>query len=169
MSEGAFFTFDENEAKGGFEPLPVGEYETIISNVENKTSSNGNPMLAMTLTVREDVPQEGGGRKLFDNLVMTEKAKFKFHQLFKALGFTNGARFNSLDEIAQAIAYKPLRVKTKHELDNRDNVTIRDRVHYYIPTEHPLAGGAAPVAQADPFAAGPAGQTIDISEDDLPF
>jgi len=54
---------------GDFAPLPIGEYECFVSEAKIAESSNGNPMVKVTLTVRDDVEQAGGKRKLFDNIV----------------------------------------------------------------------------------------------------
>jgi hypothetical protein len=43
-----FFTFDEKEA-GGFDLLPVGEYEMIVSSTEVTESRAGNPMIKVVM------------------------------------------------------------------------------------------------------------------------
>lgn len=156
------FQFDEKQAGSGFDALPVGEYECIISGIEQKTSGAGNDMLKLELTVREDVDQVGGKRKFFDNLVFTEKALFKVHQILKAIGIESGKNYDSYVDMIKDLAYKPVRLKNKHEEYNGDQ---KDRVNYYMETKHPIAGGIGST-QADPFSV-PAAAAI--SDDDLPF
>lgn len=64
------------------EPLEEGVYRLQISAAEEKTSSTGNPMLTLTY----DVLEVEGGRKLWDNYVLIDKALWKLKELFDALG-----------------------------------------------------------------------------------
>lgn len=64
------------------EPLAEGVYTLRIAKVEETTSSTGNPMLK----VEYDVIGVEGGRKLWDNFVLIEKALWKLKELFDALG-----------------------------------------------------------------------------------
>lgn len=64
------------------EPLVEGVYTLRIAKVEETTSSTGNPMLK----VEYDVVGVDGGRKLWDNFVLIDKALWKLKELFDALG-----------------------------------------------------------------------------------
>lgn len=64
------------------EPLAEGVYTLRIAKVEETTSSTGNPMLK----VEYDVIGVEGGRKLWDNFVLIDKALWKLKELFDALG-----------------------------------------------------------------------------------
>lgn len=64
------------------EALPEGVYELQIAEVTEKTSSTGNPMLAVTY----DVLDVEGQRKVFDNYVLIDKCLWKIKELFTALG-----------------------------------------------------------------------------------
>ncbi len=64
------------------EPLAEGVYTLQIAKVEETTSSTGNPMLK----VEYDVMGVEGGRKLWDNFVLIDKALWKLKELFDALG-----------------------------------------------------------------------------------
>lgn len=161
--------FDENEGGGKeFPILPPAEYECVFTKVLVEPSKAGNPMIKATLTIRKELDgeeQEGGGRKLFENIVFTKDAMFKFHQLGKALGWEQGREFEDLPEIAAAILYQPIRVKTKNEPYEGK---INPKVSYYKPAEVEYAGTPdADEPTHDPFAND--GKPIDISDDDLPF
>lgn len=58
-----------------FELLPEGDYIVEIDEVEAKQSSTGKAMLALQLVVRE--PEEYGGRKLFDNMMLEGNALWR--------------------------------------------------------------------------------------------
>lgn len=64
------------------EPLEEGVYHLQIAQVEEATSSTGNPMLK----VEYDVLDVEGGRKLWDNYVLIDKCLWKVKELFDALG-----------------------------------------------------------------------------------
>lgn len=168
MSENAFVV-NHAEAKGGvFEPIPVGEYEVFISDVEVKNSTAGNQMIKATLTVRDDVEQDGRKRKVWDNLVATPAAMWKFQQLFKALGFEDGKKFDGgIVEVAKTIKSRPVRVKIKHETYIKDGESkISEKVDYYSVTN--IGGRMVSADPSDPFITGGEG-TPKINDEDLPF
>lgn len=105
----------EQAGSGEYELIAEGEYETVISDVEVTESKSGNPMLKLTITLRNDVKQPHRKQKLWDYLVATEKAMFKFHQVAKAVGLPNGKDFKSIEEFRNAILYKAVRIVVKHE------------------------------------------------------
>jgi hypothetical protein len=159
----SFLKTDYSDVNTGFEPLPVGEYECIISEVKVTQSSTNKPMLKLTLTVRDDVDQEGGKRKFFDNMVEAENMMWKFQQVAKAAQLPAGQDIASLAEFASAIQYKPVRVKNKHRVYEGET---QDTIKAFM--ESQVGGGdAASRAAQDPFANG--GSPIEVSDDDLPF
>jgi hypothetical protein len=149
-----FLRTDYSEVNTGFAPLPVGEYECIVSDVKVATTSTNKPMLKVTLTVREDVEQEGQKRKFFDNIVEQENMMWKFQQVAKAAQLPQGEDIDTLADFASAIQYKNVRIKNKHEVYNGET---QDRIAYWMESNGGAGGGA------------PEGQTIDISDEDLPF
>lgn len=164
----SFFSFDEKQVETrSFEPLPVGEYEVIISKVEPGVSSQKKtPQIAMELTIRDDVDQAGKKRKIFHTLYFTEKTVPMNMTFLAALGLTGQQNFASIEDFAKAIVYKPIRVKIKHEeyTNNQGEQKTRERVHYVLGTHHSYSGGQ-PVA--DPFEVPTAGATA--TKEDLPF
>ena len=148
----SFFNTNYSEVKT-FELVPEGEYEVVITEVESKPSSTGNPMLKLVLTVRTDVDQPAQKRKLFENLVQTEKAMFKFQQLSKVLGFAEGMGFATIEDYGKAIKFKALRIKVKHE-DNtyKGETKKQERIQYYMDAKVPYGGGDVTGGpQTDPF------------------
>jgi hypothetical protein len=142
---------------GDFAPLPIGEYECFVSKVETTESSNGNPMLKVTLTVRDDVEQPGQKRKFFDNMVETEKMMWKFNQVAKAAQLEEGIDLETLADFAAAIQYKPVRIKNKHTVYNGET---QDKVDSWKESKF---GGD--FGSSDSLENG----SIEIGDDDLPF
>ena len=155
----SFFTYDKNQA-GDFSPLEPAEYECMITEAKPTTSSTGNPMIKVTLTIRPDVEQDGAKRKIFDNIVFTEKAMFKAHQLAGAVGV---ATADSIEEYAQQLFAKPVRVKTKNE---EYNGKINPKVDRYIRSALEVNQDLIPSSDSNPFADSPMGP---ITDEDLPF
>lgn len=157
-----FLRTNYDDVNAGFEPLPIGEYECIVSKAEvTKSQSSGAPMLKVTLTVREDVEQKGQKRKFFDNIVEQENMMWKFQQVAKAVQLPEGEDLETLADFASAIQYKAVRIKNKHEVYNGEK---QDRIAFWNPSKvnsgaytHDMGGGDA------------GGGSIDISDDDLPF
>jgi hypothetical protein len=148
-----FLRTDYSEVNTGFAPLPIGEYECIVSDAKVAETSTGKPMLKVTLTVRDDIEQEGQKRKFFDNMVEQENMMWKFQQVAKAAQLEQGVDLETLADFAQAILYKPVRIKNKHEVYNEEK---QDRIAYWLEAKFE-GGGVAPTG------------TNDISDDDLPF
>lgn len=158
----SFLRTDYSNIGGGFEPLPIGEYECIISEVKVDKSQSGYDMLKLTLTIRDDVPQHGQKRKFFDNVVATEKTMWRFNAIAKAAGLPAGQEFATIGDFAKAIQYKAVRVKNKHE---EYNGSKQDRIAYYMESKVQAPASGAPAS--DPFAVG--NMPVNVSDDELPF
>lgn len=155
-----FLRTDYSDVNTGFAPLPIGEYECIVSEVKVDKTSTNKPMLKVTLTVREDIEQEGKKRKFFDNIVEQENMMWKFQQVAKAAQLPAGVDLETLADFASAIQYKPVRIKNKHEEYNGEK---QDRIAYWLESKvETVDGGHGNFSQAE-------GGQIDISDDDLPF
>lgn len=106
----------EETGNNEYEIVAEGEYECIIADAEvTESKSSGFPMLKLTVTIRNDVKQPHRKQKLWDYLVASEKAMFKFQQVAKAVALPNGKDFKTLEDFRLAILYKPTRVKVVHE------------------------------------------------------
>ena len=110
----------EEAGNGEYEIIAEGEYECVIAEAEVKESSKGNPMLKLTITIRNDVKQPHRKQKLWDYLVDTEKAHFKFQQVAKAVGIPSGTMMKTLEDYRLAILFKPVRISVIQE-DNTYN------------------------------------------------
>lgn len=80
------FTFDGDELdrpqQSKYRLIPEGEYAFTVSNVEPETSSKGSNMMKVTLSIE----LEEGEARVTDNLVLTQKAKWKVAAFFAAIG-----------------------------------------------------------------------------------
>ena len=163
----SFFTYDPKEAGngGGFEALPAGEYEVIISEAKVTTFASGNRGIKATLTIRDDVDQEGGKRKVFDNFIEVPTAAFKFQNLAKGLEWAEGETVDTLEDYAAKIQFAVVRVKLKLKAATAQ-YSAGNEVVTYLPTQAASHSGGGFGGQ-DPFKDD--GKPIDISDDDMPF
>lgn len=123
----------DSAGNGDYEVVAEGEYECVISDAEIKESSSGNPMLKLTITIRGDVKQPHRKQKLWDYLVATEKAMFKFQQVGKAIQLPNGKDFRTLEDFRLAILYKAVRVKVVQEQNEYNGkTTTQARIKNYM-------------------------------------
>lgn len=176
------FSVNHAEAGGSFEPLPIQEYELVISEVKLGVSKGektaGCQQIELVMTVRDDIDQPGKKRKFFDTIIFAPSLAWKVQQYYKAL-FENGASFSGPEEVARASAYKCIRIKNKHEVQSQGAGAgkVRDKVDAYLPSQSPLAGGGAGMGGFDPFnsaggggGAGPMGtEPNSHDDDDVPF
>lgn len=155
----SFFTTDYKDVQS-FDPVPPGEYECIISEVKPQKFSTGAEGLSVQLTIRSDVDQPMGKRKLFDNLVTSEKAMFRFQQVAKAARLPEGQNYPTRAAFAKAILHKAVRVRVKHE---EYQGKTQERVNFYMEPQEEYTG--------DPINGGPAGNPFEAappSEVDAP-
>lgn len=144
----------QNEEPAGFDVLPAGEYDVVITNSEVKPTSTGGKMLKLQLQVMNGQYQN---RLLFDNLNLWNNSQ-------KAVQIARG----TLSAICRAVNIltpqdsselhgKPLRVKVV--IEKSDEYGEQNRVKAYKPREAgpaftlaaqqpPAANGAAPAASA---------------------
>jgi len=156
----SFLKVNHEQAGGNeFELIAEGEYECVIADAEIAESKSGYPMLKLTVTVRNDVKQPHRKQKLWDYLVASEKAMFKFHQVAKAVGLPNGKDFGTMEDYRNAILYKAVRVKVVHE-ENEYNGEKRTQAR--IKTYSLATVEYATASSADPFASGAADNATDF-------
>jgi hypothetical protein len=157
--------FDAKKSEGTFTLLPEGEYEVFISEIDYGFSSNGNEMLTVNYTIRDDVDQEGQGTKIrFDRLVNTEAALFRFHALNKALKAEEGAEWEDFSEWQHFIKGKAVRVVVKHE-----EATFGKNAGKIFPVvkgfKESTVGGEMTFTKDGQQSGG----KLDITEEELPF
>lgn len=178
------FGYDENNT--GIKPIAAGEYEVYPTTYEVKlTQATRKPMTVMNYKIRNDVKQENQGSLLqYDNFVESEKAQWRFNALTKATNmYENGHDFGTMENWAEEMLGKPVRVKVRMRKDNKGNeypeVSSFRQSKFPNMTEVPTVKSHKEMQQAaqnitqnmptppDPFANG--SQPLDISDDDVPF
>lgn len=164
----SLFKVDHSAATGGFEPLPPGEYEVVITETKvDASTEKKTPYVGMTMTIRDeaDINPVGRKRKVFHNMYYTPKTVGMFQSLFKALLFDQGKVMDTLEDVSREIKGCSVRVKIRHEkyTNNQGEEVTAERVHYFTQSQKPLRRIEV---TNDPF---DNGGSIYITDEDLPF
>lgn len=156
--------FDPNALSEGDGPslLEPGVYEMTVTEAEERTSSKGNPMIAIVLE-----PVDQPGRRVRAWLVATPAALFKVKEFCDAAGLTekfDGGRLGEDD-------CRGVRVRAEISVEEgTGGFSDANRVEHFLPPKQGIPTGGAAAGGggggADDHAA-PAHQPI--SEDDIPF
>lgn len=106
-----------------FQRVSEGIHHAKISDIQEKTSQGGDSMLQVAFEVTSG---EDKGNKVFDNLVLTDKALWKFKSLLQILGMKCDGKVNvDLDKLIG----KTLDINVTHE---EYNGQIRARVSDFM-------------------------------------
>lgn len=148
-------TMDFSNVSEGFDLLPAGTYSVHIFNLEEKTSSNGNDMLKLTLKVSKG---EYKGRQIFTNLTFVESAMFKIREFLIAVGAKIEKKSVNID-FSKTIG-KEVKVIVYHRKNTQTDETYSD-IKKFLPVSDTSASVTATAANAATAA--------DEEEDELPF
>lgn len=146
------------DAKGAsFEALPIGDYDVEVAKSEAVTSSNGKPMVKVTMRVVSG-PYEK--RPIINNFVLSldnAQATAIFFRHMKAFGLTEEwfaslGQVQSLEPVASALLNRRARLSIGHREWNGE---MRNEVKAVKPyTGAPAAYAAAPSANGGPVPGG---------------
>jgi hypothetical protein len=73
------YQFNDEAAKGGYQPLPPGEHIVTVIDATEKISKTGNEMIVLEL-------QDDEGRQCTEFLVFSQKAAWKIDTFLKSIG-----------------------------------------------------------------------------------
>ena len=148
--------------------IPVGEYEVTSKKAHFDVTNGGTEYISIPFVIRKDVEQPYRGAHIWHAWYrrkepsIADKAVdgFSFDQvmrMLKAAGVPNGASFDSMEAVLDAISWKDYRVTVKHE---EYNGKINVRVQYVNPSR----AGASHAAPPEPLTS-----PEDDDDGDLPF
>lgn len=172
------FQINHKEASGGI--LPEGEYEVIVKNAHIGATNGGAPCINFQLAIRNDCGQAHAGYTIYDSLYQRREptpadlavdgfSAKQIQALSKAAGLADGKRYSGIDEWADDLVGRLLRVTIRHE---DYNGKTRARVQWRNETRFPDCKHVWTAADlAADCAAGKAGFTElgGAGDDDAPF
>lgn len=160
------FKVDGSKATS-FEILPDGEYEVFITGAAKAIAKSGTEGVGLILTVRDDVDQNGAGRKVRHTVWITDKTEGMLQSFLVACQIPDGEEFDSIEDIAEGVKALPVLVRLGKSRNNPDFNEVKSFKKsmiggFYEGEEEALPAPKANTASLD-------NQPIDISDDDLPF
>lgn len=157
-----FITVDHSKAQQGRYMPPEGNYECVIKDAKYDTTMGGKQYLHITLTIRDDIKQEGAGESI-DWPVYKKREPGRndpsgfpagtLQHISRVSGMNNGANYETIEDWMKALIRKPIRVDIKHE---EYNGSTKARVSYVYETEHPSVSLGAQ-------------GYIEVNDEDVPF
>ena len=193
----AFIKFNRKEAEkkaNSFGEIPDGTYELLVTKAQYfplLDKPDKSPYFNLELTVRTDVEQECGGRKVFHKFYVprdeekAEKAMGFIDRFNLAINMPDEVEIDTEEQWCDYILGKAVKAKIKNEkseyqgktYENTNIKNFSETEHAEITHEVDKPSGIQKVKdkpkkqdsklEDDPFADD--GGTIDISDDDLPF
>lgn len=177
--------YEIDESKS-FDLLPDGEYEAHLATVEKKLSKAGNEILSIVFEIRKDVSQLGQGRLIFDT-INKDKANPQYFDTDKVQAIirtqpNHPKQFPSEDAAIQYINGIDLRIVLTHT-DGTDGYEPKNKIKGKYAFKPSKVGTRYnqnvkavapskpinPQAASTPIVASKNLESIEISEDDLPF
>lgn len=140
------FKNNYEQATQGSSIKPEGDYECIITAIEEKTTKNGATGLNITMVIRNDVQgQKYGNACLFHTLWKRKCPNeydlqvngYGFGQVMalgKAAGLPDGKDYDSLKQFCEELINKCIRVTVKHE---EYKGKTQELISYINPTNYP--------------------------------
>lgn len=125
--------------------IPVGEYETIIQKIEERTTQKGATGLNVMLVIRNDVEQNCKNRCVFytlwkrkqpthEDLQVQGYGFSQIMQLAKSAGLDNNMEYENIYELCKDLVNRTIRAKVIHE---EYNGKTNERVHYVNASRFP--------------------------------
>ena len=120
-----------------FDLIPKGEYEVIITKIEERTTQKGATGLNFTLVIRNDVEQNCKNRCIFHTLwkrkeptkkdMQVQGYSFKqVMQLAKAVGLPSGKSYETVYNLCDELGGRVMRVTVGHkEYNGRTNEEVK--------------------------------------------
>ncbi|KAF0342528.1 DUF669 domain-containing protein [Pediococcus acidilactici] len=155
-----------------------GKYEAVINSVAEDATKGGTQFINLDLIIRNDLKgQKFGNAHIFTRIFKSKKTnKYPIGMIMtiaKAAGMKDKTHFDSLEDYFQKLWHKPVLVTVKNEESEYngkkyENLNVkRWEISKFPEVQHKFKESNKETGSTDPFANG--GQSIDISDEDLPF
>lgn len=139
------FSTDYENINNDYGPIPEGEYEVVIRNIEERTTPKGSTGLNLALVIRNDVDQNHKDRYIFytiwkrkDPTAADKQVQgYGFNQIMrlaKSAGLPSGKAYETLEDMCHDLVRRPLRVTIEHR---EYSGKIQENVKYVNVSVHP--------------------------------
>lgn len=157
-----------------------GKYEVVINSVAEDATKGGTQFINLDLIIRNDIKNQSFANAHIFTKVFKSKQNGKYPKgmiftIARATGMPDKTHFESLEDFFQKLWHRPALVTVKNEKSEYNGKTYENlnvkrwEVSKFPEVQHKFkdANNQQSNSNNDPFANG--GQSIDISDDDLPF
>lgn len=121
------FSTDYENINDDYGPVPEGEYEVVIRNIEERTTPKGATGLNLSMVIRNDVEQNCKNRYIFYTLWKRKEPTaadkqvqgYGFNQvmrLAKSAGLPSGKAYETLQDMCRDLMRRPLKVTLEHRV-----------------------------------------------------
>lgn len=123
------FTLNQNDTfEGG---IKDGNYEVVVTKMEEATTKNGAEHVDVRLTVRNDLQQQEHKNQIIFHKVWKAKATGKYDMRFfntmgKAAQLQQGKQYASIEELFKDFLGKPVKVQVKNETSEYNGKTYEN-------------------------------------------
>lgn len=172
----AGFDLDFSEIKGM--SVTDGKYEAVINSVAEDATKGGTQFINLDLIIRNDIKNQSFANAHIFTRVFKSKQSGKYPKgiiftIARAAGMPDKTHFESLEDYFQKLWHKPVLVTVKNEKSEYNGKTYENlnvkrwEISKFPEVQHKFKESNKETGSTDPFANG--GQSIDISDDQLPF
>lgn len=172
----AGFDLDFSEIKGM--SVTDGTYEAVINSVAEDATKGGTQFINLDLIIRNDIKNQSFANAHIFTRVFKSKQSGKYPKgiiftIARAAGMPDKTHFDSLEDFFQKLWHRPVLVTVKNEKSEYNGKTYENlnvkrwEVSKFPEVQHKFKASNKETDSTDPFANG--GQSIEISDDDLPF
>lgn len=172
----AGFDLDFSEIKGM--SVTDGTYEAVINSVAEDATKGGTQFINLDLIIRNDIKNQSFANAHIFTRVFKSKQSGKYPKgiiftIARAAGMPDKTHFDSLEDFFQKLWHRPVLVTVKNEKSEYNGKTYENlnvkrwEISKFPEVQHKFKESNKETDSTDPFANG--GQSIDISDDQLPF
>lgn len=170
--------FDLNYSEVTEMNVADGKYEAVINSVSEDATKGGAQFINLDLIIRNDIKNQSFANAHIFTKVFKSKQNGKYPKgmifaIGKAAGIPDKTHFESLEDYFQKLWHKPVLVTVKNEKSEYNGKTYENlnvkrwEISKFPEVQHKFKESNKETGSTDPFANG--GQSIDISDDQLPF
>lgn len=151
-----------------------GDYEAVISNVNEDANANGTEFVNFDMVIRNDVTEQKFQNahvfhRIYRNKQTNEFPQGMIFQVAKAAGMQDGKKYNSFEDFMNDMIGKPVKLRVKNESSEYQGKTYQNlNVKRWGKTQYPIVAHKWP-AGMEPKAVSADKPSIEISDDDIPF
>ncbi len=164
------FQIDYDKAQQGFSLIEPGNYECVLTSVDQVTAKTGTKGYSLRVVLRDDVAQASVGRT-FDQVLWTKTSTGQINTgllnaMAKAMRLENGKSYNSIEDLFADMLLKPFLgeiIIDEQEYGPEKKIWRSNRIVKWYPTDKTTMNLAGSKAMKEDSGFYP------VSDENIPF